>query len=246
MRSKIFAVFALLVLGSFCQISLIDFLNQGGSSSTTLPNPNTPNPTNPSNPTTPVANGPDNFASPADSPNFVPCNGQEFCGEAQPFGSASQFDTFVSQNSNAATSTVSALPASTNLRSDNGLSAPTAQSFALPSLPQPAANRDFSGTNNQEQNVDEADLLKTDGTYIYTISNRVLSIILAYPVNNARVVSQVTLEYTPSAIFQHGNFLAVFGTQYGYNYKNVNYASSGYTFIKIYNIANKASPFLVR
>jgi len=65
-------------------------------------------------------------------------------------------------------------------------------------------------------------------------------------VNNARVVSQVTLEYTPSAIFQHGSFLAVFGTQYGYNYKNVNYASSGYTFIKIYNIANKANPFLVR
>ncbi len=41
--------------------------------------------------------------------------------------------------------------------------------------------RDFSGTNNQVNNVDEADLLKTDGTYIYTISNQVLSIVLAYP-----------------------------------------------------------------
>jgi len=69
---------------------------------------------------------------------------------------------------------------------------------------------------------------------------------LAYPVNNAKVVSQVNLEFTPSAIFQHGNFLAVFGTQIGYSYKNVNYASNGYTFIKIYNIANKGSPFLVK
>ena len=45
--------------------------------------------------------------------------------------------------------------------------------------------RDFSGTNNQEKNVDEADLLKTDGTYIYTISGGVLSIIRAYPYNEA-------------------------------------------------------------
>lgn len=122
MRTRVFAIFTLLLFGSLCQISLIDFLNQG-SSSATLPNPTSTNPTNPINP---VVNGPDNFASPADSPNFVPCNGQDFCGEAQPFNSASQFDSFVSQNSNDDTSTISVLPASSNLRSDSGLSTTTA------------------------------------------------------------------------------------------------------------------------
>lgn len=75
MKSRIFAIFALLLFGSFCQISLIGFLNQGGSS-TTLPRPTPTITVIPSNPTIPVVNSADNFASPADSPNFVPCNGQ--------------------------------------------------------------------------------------------------------------------------------------------------------------------------
>jgi len=52
------------------------------------------------------------------------------------------------------------------------------------------------------ENVDEADLLKTDGTYIYTISSNILSIILAYPANKARVVSNITFNgLYPAAIF---------------------------------------------
>jgi len=68
----------------------------------------------------------------------------------------------------------------------------------------PAVNpgRDFSTTNNQVNGVDEADLLKTDGTYIYTISNQILSIILAYPASKAKLVSKTNFnDFTPSAIF---------------------------------------------
>jgi len=50
MASKIFVVLALLILGSFCQISLVGFLNQTAGS--TAPSTNPPNP---------VTNGPDNF-----------------------------------------------------------------------------------------------------------------------------------------------------------------------------------------
>lgn len=42
-------------------------------------------------------------------------------------------------------------------------------------------SNDHSGTNNQEENVDEADILKTDGDYIYTVSGKVLSIVRAFP-----------------------------------------------------------------
>jgi len=49
--------------------------------------------------------------------------------------------------------------------------------------PKASASNDFSGTNNQQANVDEADILKTDGEYIYTISGNILSIVKAYPFN---------------------------------------------------------------
>jgi inhibitor of cysteine peptidase len=50
--------------------------------------------------------------------------------------------------------------------------------------------------------VDEADFLKTDGTFIYTISNRLLSIILAYPSNQAKVLSTIDLnDFNCTALF---------------------------------------------
>ena len=44
----------------------------------------------------------------------------------------------------------------------------------------PVAGTDFSGTNNQEQGVDEADFLKTDGRWIYILNNGKL-VILGVP-----------------------------------------------------------------
>lgn len=49
------------------------------------------------------------------------------------------------------------------------------------------AEKDFSGTNNQEENVDEADILKSDGDYIYTVSGKILSIVKAHPYIDAKV-----------------------------------------------------------
>ncbi|VVB57011.1 Beta propeller domain protein [uncultured archaeon] len=49
----------------------------------------------------------------------------------------------------------------------------------------------YSGTNNQVENVDEADLLKTDGNYIYTVTENTLYIVKAYPGENANVVSTI-------------------------------------------------------
>jgi uncharacterized secreted protein with C-terminal beta-propeller domain len=52
------------------------------------------------------------------------------------------------------------------------------------------------------QGVDEADLLKTDGKYIYTISDNILSITLAYPPTSTSVVSNLSfVNQNPSAIF---------------------------------------------
>ena len=87
--------------------------------------------------------------------------------------------------------------------------------------------------------MDEADLLKTDGTYIYTISRGVLSIIRAYPFYKARVLSKIVLKLNPQALFIEGNYLILFGTEY-ISYQNQR------TFVHVYNIKNRLNPFLIK
>lgn len=162
MSAKILIIFTILVLGSVSQsISISDLINQGGVSSTSLPstNPNQfPNPVNPGIPVNPVNPNPvgaDNFSSPADSPNFVPCNGQEYCGEATPIGSAAAYESFLAQNQvQAPTPQVlpqiqpAVQPQTTNLRGSEAQ--PQATSFQATSFqPTQPSNLDFSGTNNQ-------------------------------------------------------------------------------------------------
>lgn len=76
------------------------------------------------------------------------------------------------------------------------------------------ATNDHSTTNNQEVNVDEADIIKTDGSYIYSVSGNVLSVIRAYPYNTTKVMSTLSFTATPASLFIEGNYLAVFGTDY--------------------------------
>src|SRR6266849_428912 len=49
----------------------------------------------------------------------------------------------------------------------------------------------YSTTNVQVQGVDELDTVKTDGQYIYTITNNALVIVKAYHANEAEVVSRI-------------------------------------------------------
>ena len=73
----------------------------------------------------------------------------------------------------------------------------------------------YSTTNIQVEGVDEADIVKTDGKYIYTISNEKLAITEAYPAENAKLLSLTALEnVTPQEMFIHNNSLLVFGQSY--------------------------------
>lgn len=90
--------------------------------------------------------------------------------------------------------------------------------------------------------MDEADLLKTDGTYIYTVSNQIFSIILAYPSNKAKVVSKIWFkDFNASALFLEEDYVAVFGTMWNYKSNSVDY-----TFVKILDVSNRGNPFWVR
>lgn len=71
----------------------------------------------------------------------------------------------------------------------------------------PAAR--YSGTNVQVAGVDEADLVKTDGRYVYFASGSRVYLIEAYPVESARVLSVLETEGGVVGLFKNGDRLVV-------------------------------------
>lgn len=53
---------------------------------------------------------------------------------------------------------------------------------------------DYSTTNVQVENVDEPDYLKNDGKYVYIVSRNTLSIIDAYPAEDAKLILKIALD----------------------------------------------------
>ena len=75
-----------------------------------------------------------------------------------------------------------------------------------------SSNVDYSQTNVQVEGVDEADIVKTDGEYIYVVSNNKIYIVKAYPTKDAKVVSMLDIpNFTPQEIFIDNDRLLVFG-----------------------------------
>ena len=73
---------------------------------------------------------------------------------------------------------------------------------------------DYSKTNLQVEGVDEADIVKTDGNYIYQVNRERLIIARAYPAEDMKVVS--TLDYgnqgfSPQEIYVDEKHLIVIG-----------------------------------
>ncbi len=101
-------------------------------------------------------------------------------------------------------------------------------------------NLDYSGTNVQVQGIDEADILKTDGNYIYTITDKTLFVIKAYPGEDADVVAKIKFEDRPQGLFVEGNKMAVFGHAETLDYSKWDFVpTSGMSFFNIYDIRNK-------
>ncbi|MGI0016841.1 MAG: beta-propeller domain-containing protein, partial [Nitrososphaera sp.] len=78
---------------------------------------------------------------------------------------------------------------------------------------------DYSGTNVQVAGVDEADFLKNDGKYAYVLSGDKLTIADAYPPEDAKVESRVSLDIAQGQslqnMFLNGDRLVVFYQDYG-------------------------------
>jgi len=67
----------------------------------------------------------------------------------------------------------------------------------------------YSETNNQEEGVDEADFLKTDGYHIYMINNGQLVILGVPEFGNITLESNMTLEGSPMQMLVSGDQLVI-------------------------------------
>src|SRR2546425_1944337 len=92
----------------------------------------------------------------------------------------------------------------------SGLSA----SFTTAAGASTSATPSHSQTNAQVAGVDELDTVKNDGTYIYTVTNNTVAIVLAYPVTDAKLLAHVSVNGSLQGIFVEGNRLVIVSQQY--------------------------------
>jgi inhibitor of cysteine peptidase len=81
-------------------------------------------------------------------------------------------------------------------------------------VPTTSADREYSTTNVQVKEVDEADIVKTDGTYIYVVSGNALNIVYAYPAESADVVSTTGFSGSPISLYLYGDKVALICRDY--------------------------------
>jgi len=79
-------------------------------------------------------------------------------------------------------------------------------------VPAPSVGKetDFSTTNIQVAGVDEADIIKNDGKYLYTITGNSVVIVNAYPPTEAEKLSQLNFSNKPEGLFVKNNDIVVF------------------------------------
>jgi len=127
------------------------------------------------------------------------------------------------------------------IKSEIPLAVPTAQ--------------EYSATNIQVVGVDEADIVKTDGSYIYSVYNNNLTIVEAYPAETARIVSKISLNQSIEGIFINKNKLVVFASESYFHILPVKEVKGGLipyyhyspkTYIYVYDVSDKSNPRLTR
>ena len=105
--------------------------------------------------------------------------------------------------------------------------------------------KDYSTTNIQVENVDEADIVKTDGDYIYSISEANVIITDAKDAENLKVASKIAVKGLPEDLILYKNKLIVISaetTNGTYYY----YSSNNNTIVSIYDTQDKENPKLVK
>jgi len=191
-----------------------------------------PEPTNPPEPSAPIEfSNLKTFSSQQEMENFLKI-GME---EAKQFQTYPEFSLFESGQRES--------------------SAQDAQSLA------PEATPEYSTTNIQVEGVDEADIVKSDGEFLYVVSGSTIYILRAYPTNQAEILSKIELDITYGAqIYVNDDKLVVLGNSnwfYTYGIREEMavtdsalgiwpYMYNEEMFVRVYDVSDKTDPILSR
>lgn len=88
-----------------------------------------------------------------------------------------------------------------------------------------SASSDYSTTNTQVEGVDESDILKSDGEYIYQLNGQELIVTHAYPSDQLSVVSRIAFqqnEFTPRELYTDDKYIVLIGHAYYQNEVSTN------------------------
>ncbi|NCU32610.1 MAG: hypothetical protein EOM23_06720, partial [Candidatus Moranbacteria bacterium] len=103
-----------------------------------------------------------------------------------------------------------------------------------------AFSNDFSATNIQVENVDEADIVKTDGRYLYSVADNQVVITQTDPNGKLEILSKLPSTHIPQDLLLYQDQLIVI------SYLNLGrdryYSSSKATIVEIYDLANRRQP----
>ncbi len=99
------------------------------------------------------------------------------------------------------------------------------------------AGQDYSTTNVQVENVDEADIIKTDGNYVYSMSGFEVVITDVTDPQNPKVVSRIdstSSSTVPEEMMIYNDKMIIISKKHSRSNKN--------TLVEIYNITDRANP----
>ena len=122
----------------------------------------------------------------------------------------------------------------------------TAQESSIDSTATTQSTKEYSTTNIQVENVDEADITKTDGDYIYSLSEDKVIITDVKDETQIKIVAEIDSKNSntiPSDLILYHDKLIVISEEmkttssYYYSYNN-----SNTTMVSVYDISNKEQP----
>ena len=103
---------------------------------------------------------------------------------------------------------------------------------------------DYSTTNVQEEGVDEIDLVKSDGQYIYVAQDKGVHIVDSWPVEESHKLATINLEGWARGLFLKEDKLVVF--EHIYNNGIDGFNSYGNIRINVIDISDRSNPAILK
>lgn len=153
----------------------------------------------------------------------------------------------------------------TKMSKDTTGSFSSEQALAVEGIEESPSASEYSKTNVQVEGVDEGDIVKTDGEFIYKVNNREIIIAKAYPAEKMEVVHKIdvteeNVNAQPIEIFVDNNQLIVISHMFyafheriqpiGFHDERIAimppFTQKNYTKVSVYDIRDKKNPIAMK